>query len=244
MSIIKNAVKDIGTFYTCDSFLELKGLQLDLKSKLGTKVVPNDPTPIYSNGEYTYQLFTLERGEEEPKATFYDFNIERLDYRTFKVILHVDEDHRANLLRNSIFSKTMNKLFMPFGGTTNNSEVYFRGCKQAVEEVIDKLSEINLIYHDIYEMMIHELETLAHLPININCANSSLNTPRKLYLLNAEFPFKELLEQVTKTLGLTEPMKEFKSGTFYEYGLKLNVAEYEYLQRYLLDSYLTVNINV
>lgn len=247
MSITKNTV-DVGTFYTCDSFIELKALQLDLKGELGANIVPNEPVPIYCNGEYKYQLFTLERGSGfQQEAPIGDFNIERVTHNRYSMTLMVDVDwlreQEANPYCSDLYT-VMGECEMSFNLDLDNCQVSFSVCKLAVKEVINTLFNYKLIHPDIYEMMLHELETLAEQPINITCANSTLNTPRKLYLFNAEYNFKELLEQVTKTLGLTEPMKEFKSGAFYEYGLRLNIAEFEYIQGFLLDSYLTININL
>lgn len=247
MSIIKNAVENFGTFYTSDSFIELKSLQLDLKSELGANIVPNEPTPIYSSGINKYQLFTLEREENKPEAPIGDFTLSRVTHNQYFMELLVDVDwlkeQEANPNSSDLYN-AMGECEMSFSIDLDNVQVEFSTCKSAVKQVIHTLYDFKLIHPDIYEMMLHELETLAEQPINITCANYSLSTPRKLYLFNAEFPFKELLERVQTTLGLTEPMKEFTSETFFEYGLRLNIAELEYVQRFLLNSYLTLNINL
>ena len=246
MNITKNTV-DVGTFYTSDSFLQLKSLQLDLLSKLGAELIPNEPTPVFTNGEYKYQLFTLERKLATATPPIKDFKIERLTYNQYYLVLMVEPDwlvtQEDNIDSSELYA-VMNECLMGFISNFKYSQVKVSAYTLALKQLIHTLYKFKLVDSNLYEQMIHELDTLTKQPVNISCANSTLNTPRKLYLFNAEYDFKELLDICSKTLGLTEPLKEFNSGKFYEYGLILNIAEFEYIQRFFLNSYLTLNINL
>ena len=247
MSITKNSV-EVGTFYTSDSFLELKSLQLDLKSKLGAEsLVPNEPSLIFSNRECKYQLFTLERAlANHITSPIQYFSIERLTHNQYYIVLMVNHDwlvEQENNIDSELYA-VMDECLIEFIPNFQYSQIKVSAYEPSLKQLIHNLYKFKLLNCDLYEKMLQELETLTKEPINITSSNPTLNIPRKLYLFNAEYNFKELLNICSKTLGLTEPMKEFNSGKFYNYGLKLNIAEFAYIKRFLLNSYLSININL